>query len=107
MTDSLDFKTKVINFTNEYYAEKGLKKTISEDNWTKVIKNCSVKDADEAGSAICDKLGIEPPSGDIKQLALEGLDAVTAYIVSETGEPGEGIVRLLGETHRATGPTDT
>jgi len=79
MVDNTDLKAEIIKLTNAYYAGKGIKKTVSEENWTKITEPCSSEEASDAAIDVCAKYGIRVPS-DAKALIAKGLDAVATYI---------------------------
>lgn len=82
----------MIELTNAYYARKGLKKTVSESEWSKITEPCSDDDAAEAAIDVCGYYKIEPPE-EAKQLVLEGLDAVADYI-SSASDAGLGSAKM-------------
>jgi len=93
MSDDKAVKAKVIELTNAYYARKGLKKTVSESDWSKITEPCSEGDAEEAAIDICSYYKIAPPA-DVKELVLEGLNAVASYI-SSASDAGLGSAKML------------
>lgn len=84
MTDKQSIKAKIIELTNDYYARSNFKKTVSEDNWIKVLEPCSEEDADDAAAEICREYGVPAPNNAL-ELAKKGLDAVAAYFADPTG----------------------
>lgn len=74
-------KRRVVGTINAIYQVKGLKKTISEEDWTKIVEPCSEVEANEYATAICADYQIDKPTN-AKELAVKGLDAVADFIAN-------------------------
>lgn len=77
MSSKQDLENEIVETINAHYKSLGVKKTISADNWSRIIEECSVETANKVAATICAKHGVPPPSDATE---VDSLDAAAQHI---------------------------